>query len=104
MVQNGSKTFTINIFLQPQTSSGWFPSDKFVPLENILRIFLKYTLEPHCSRNIFTNQPRVAGRMDEDAKVDDSSNGRTHVSRTPKQPEYLIALSRNLLGPGSVGN
>ena len=26
--------------------------------------------------------------------------GPTNVSRTPKNPEYLIALSRNLLGPG----
>ena len=35
--------------------------------------------------------------------IQEISNGRTHVSRTPKKPDYLKALSRNLLGPGSVG-
>lgn len=39
--------------------------------------FSKYTHVPrsyfhvHCSRNIFTNQPRVARTVDEDGKVED---------------------------------
>ena len=31
------------------------------------------------------------------------SNGRTHVSRTPKEPEYQKTLDRTLLLTGSVG-
>ena len=57
-------------FYNHRKVQGGFPVTSLCHEKNFLRIFLKYTLEPHCSRNIFTNQPRVAGRMDEDAKVD----------------------------------